>query len=130
MRGQERDCSECKSAQDLPMFVLSVCHQAAEFCKCPVTGRALIRIAVSTRISISICNHQPLKLLHMLVLAHKVLDRFLSFFFCPRQFEQFPDSKCATAPVALRKRRSLQQGHAAVLPGRMCLWYTFKVSFA
>ena len=80
MRGQERDCSECKSAQDLPMFVLSVCHQAAEFCKCPVTGRALIRIAVSTRISISICNHQPLKLLHMLVLAHKVLDRFLSFF--------------------------------------------------
>lgn len=44
-------------------------------------------------------------------------------------FKQLPDSKWATAPVALRKRRSPQQGHAAVLPGRTCLTAVLMLNF-
>jgi len=73
------ECSECESAQDLPVPVLSVCHQAAQFRKCPVTGGALIRIAVSISISISICKHRPQKFLRLLVLAHDIQDLALSF---------------------------------------------------
>lgn len=82
MRGRGHgcsECSECESAQDLPMLVLSVCHQAAQFRKGSATGRALIRIAVSTRTPISICKHRPPKFLRLLVLAHEIQDLALSF---------------------------------------------------